>query len=170
MSIQCGAFAGALSITGLARATPVPLPFTYPYETLSKGEAEDELYGDMSLTRVNADPADPTKGQLWEPAYVLQNEIEYGVSDHLELAWYQVFEANPVDGGGNVAQFDGFKFRARLRLAEAGRCSRPTLWTEAETSRSSTASSSERACDWPRQESCPWTWRSTSNSRRSTTS
>jgi hypothetical protein len=118
--IKCSALLGALALPAVAHATPVPLPFTYPYETLAKGEAEDELYGDMTPLRVNADPTGASKGLLYEPRYVLQNEIEYGVTDHVELAWYQVFEANPVDGGGNLATFDGFKFRARVRLAEAG--------------------------------------------------
>jgi len=103
-----------------AGATPVPLPFTYPYETLQKGEGEDELYGDMTPLRVQAAPADPTRGRIWEPAYVLQNELEYGVSDRVELAFYQVMEASPQDGGGNSMTFDGFKYRARIRLAEAG--------------------------------------------------
>jgi hypothetical protein len=110
----------ALFLCSAAGATPEPLPFTYPYETLAKGEAEDEMYGDVTPLRVYADPADPTKGRLWEPYYQLQNEIEFGVTDHVELAWYQVFEANPLDGGTNVATFDGMKFRARIRLAEAG--------------------------------------------------
>jgi hypothetical protein len=118
--IKCSVALCVLLLPSLALATPVPLPFTYPYETLAKGEAEDELYGDMTPLRVQADPLDPTKGRLWEPAYVLQNELEYGVTDHVELAWYQVFQANPVDGGGNLMTFDGFKFRARIRVAEAG--------------------------------------------------
>jgi hypothetical protein len=104
--------------SSLALATPVPLPFTYPYETLAKGEAEDEIYGDMTPLRVQA--PDPGKGLVWEPAYVLQNELEYGVSDRVELAFYQVFEANPLDGGSNSMTLDGFKYRARIRLAEAG--------------------------------------------------
>ncbi len=103
-----------------AHASPVPLPFTYPYETLAKGDVEDELYGDVTPLKVNADPTGAKPGTLVEPAYVLQNEIEFGVTDHVELAWYQVFEANPVDGGANVATFDGFKFRGRFRVAEAG--------------------------------------------------
>lgn len=113
-------WAAVTSFPRTAGATPVPLPFTYPYETLGKGELEDELYGDMTPLRVNADPTGATPGHLWEPAYVLQNELEYGVTDHVELAWYQVFEANPQDGGSNAMQFDGFKFRGRFRIAEAG--------------------------------------------------
>jgi hypothetical protein len=112
--------AGALTTSGVAGATPRQLPFSYPYETLSQGELELELYGDMTPLRVAADPANPARGTLVEPAYALQNEFEYGVTDHVELGFYQVFEANPVDGGNNVMQFDGFKWRVRGRLAEAG--------------------------------------------------
>jgi len=107
---------GLLSLGAIARATPVPLPFTYPYETLPKGEVEDELYGDMTPLRVQT-----AAGFLSEPSYLLQNELELGVTDRVELAWYQVFEARPSasDGGSNTMTFDGFKWRARIRLAEA---------------------------------------------------
>ena len=108
---------GILSIDAAARATPVPLPFTYPYETLPKGELEDELYGDMTPLRIQT-----AAGFRSEPSYVLQNELELGVTDRVELAWYQVFEATPdaTGGGSNTMTFDGFKWRARVRLAEAG--------------------------------------------------
>jgi hypothetical protein len=100
-----------------AFATPRALPFTYPYETLDEGELELELYGDLTPLRV-----DTATGRLWEPAYQLQNEFEYGLSDRVELGFYQVFEAKPesVDGGTNSMIFDGFKWRVRGRLAEAG--------------------------------------------------
>jgi hypothetical protein len=101
-------------------ATPRSLPFTYPYETLDEGELEIELYGDVTPLRVLADPSDTTGPRLWEPAYLLQSEIEYGVSDRVELGFYQVFEAQPADGGSNAMTFDGFKWRVRTRLAEAG--------------------------------------------------
>jgi hypothetical protein len=117
--IKCTILTAVLAASGAARATPVPLPFTYPYETLGEGELEIELYGDMTPLRVQADPADTNHGRMWEPRYVLQNEFEYGVTDHVELAAYQVFEANPLDGGSNAMTFDGFKFRVRARLAEA---------------------------------------------------
>lgn len=126
-TIKCGILGAMVMGSRAASATPVPLPFTYPYETLQKGEGEDELYGDMIPLRVNG-PATGTLGnqpaattpRLWEPRYVLQNELEYGVTDRVELAWYQVFEASPQNGGGNAMTFDGFKYRARVRLAEAG--------------------------------------------------
>ncbi len=103
-----------------ASASPRPLPFTYPYETLGKGEKELELYGDMTPLRVQRDAADPTAGRLWEPLYQLQAEFEYGIDDRWELGFYQVFQAEPETGGGNKLSFDGFKWRIRTRLAEAG--------------------------------------------------
>src|SRR5258708_3563983 len=117
--IKCSIVGAVLAVSSAARATPVPLPFTYPYETLEKGALEIEFYGDMTPRRVLADPTDASKGRLWEPGYVLQNEFEYGVSDHVELAPYPVVEATPLDGGTNAMTLDGFKFRVRARLAEA---------------------------------------------------
>ncbi len=118
--IKCTIVMGGLASTGLAAASPRPLPFTYPYETLSEGELELELYADTTPLRVAAEPADATRGNLWEPAYALQSELEYGVTDRLELGFYQVFEATPAAGGSNSMTFDGLKWRVRERLAEAG--------------------------------------------------
>jgi hypothetical protein len=115
--IKCSLAFALMEYSHPALATPRPLPFTYPYETLPVGELELELYGDVTPLRVAA--ADPTQGRIWEPAYLLQNEFEYGVSDRIELGFYQVFEAKPLDGGDNQMVFDGFKWRVRGRLAEA---------------------------------------------------
>jgi hypothetical protein len=105
----------------LAAASPRTLPFTYPYDTLPEGAAEVEIYADQTPLRVFADEAgDPAKGKLWEPSYRLQTELEYGVTNRWELGFYQVFEAEPKDGGDNNLKFDGFKWRIRTRLAEAG--------------------------------------------------
>jgi hypothetical protein len=119
-TIKCIAGIAIVGRMGAASASPRPLPFTYPYETLGRGELEVELYGDMTPLRVEADPADPSRGRAWEPAYLLQNEFEYGVNDRVELGFYQVFEASPADGGSNAMTFDGFKWRVRARLADAG--------------------------------------------------
>ena len=55
-----------LSLTNLALATPRTLPFSYPYETLPKGELELEVYTDVNPLRVAADPSDSTAGNLLE--------------------------------------------------------------------------------------------------------
>jgi len=123
-SILTTIFVGASALGVLlpldARANPRPLPFTYPYETLAEGATEVELYTDMTPQRVLADPADAAQGRLWEPYYRLQTEFEYGITDRWELGLYQVFQAEPQAGGGNVFSFDGLKARIRTRFAEAG--------------------------------------------------
>jgi hypothetical protein len=118
--IKIVSMTSALAIPSVASATPRPLPFTYPVETLQQGEVELEVYGDMTPLRVYADPTDPTAGHLWEPGYILQNEFEYGLTDSIEVAFYQTFEATPVDGGSNGLTFDGFKWEVRGRLADPG--------------------------------------------------
>jgi hypothetical protein len=107
-------------VSGAAGATPRQLPFTYPYETLSEGALEMEIYTDVNPLRVPADDSDPNAGKLWAPEYRLQTEIEYGVTDRVELGFYQVFEASPKAGGENSLLFDGLKWRVRTRLADAG--------------------------------------------------
>jgi hypothetical protein len=109
-----------LAFAGAALANPRPLPFTYPYEQLSEGQTEIEAYTDVTPLRVYKDGSDRAKGRQYEPYYKLQTEIEYGVTDRLELGFYQVFVAKPQTGGGNSMSFDGLKWRARYRFAEAG--------------------------------------------------
>ncbi|MDB4993359.1 MAG: hypothetical protein JWM74_791 [Myxococcaceae bacterium] len=113
--------AALLGAPVLAQASPRTLPFTYPYETLPEGAAEVEIYADQTPLRVFEDPGgDPTKGKLWEPYYRLQTELEYGITNRWEIGFYQVFQAEPQDGGDNTLKFDGFKWRVRTRIAEAG--------------------------------------------------
>jgi hypothetical protein len=99
-----------------ASANPRPLPYSYPYETLSAEEAEVEQYVDLTPLRI-ADSSDTSgRARIWDQAYTLQTELEYGITDRLELGFYLVF-ANQA--GGPLA-FDGVKQRLRLRLSEEG--------------------------------------------------
>ncbi len=119
--IKCSVTCLVATLASPLRASPRPLPYTYPYETLDQDELELEVYGDVTPLRVDVDPNDPSKGRLWEPGYTLQNEFEYGLTDRVELGFYQVFEAQPIAGGGNAMTFDGFKWEVRTRLGESGR-------------------------------------------------
>jgi hypothetical protein len=112
--------AASLLATAPAFATSRPLPFTYPNETLPEGQLEVEVYTDVNPLRVPASEADPTTGAIWEPSYTLQTEFEYGVTDRVELGFYQVFQAEAAAGGDNGLKFDGLKWRVRTRLAEPG--------------------------------------------------
>src|SRR4051812_35819513 len=95
----CSATAAAMLVAMPVAATSRPLPFTYPNETLPEGALELEVYTDVNPLRVQADEKDPTQGNLWEPGYILQTEFEYGVTDRVELGFYQQFKADPQAGG-----------------------------------------------------------------------
>lgn len=112
----CAAFFGTFLLSATAGASPHPLPFTYPVDTLGRGQTELELYNDATPLRVYRDGTDPLKGRLWEPQFVLQTEFEYGLSDKVEIAFYQQFKGEPEDGGGQHFAFDGFKWRVRMQL------------------------------------------------------
>src|SRR5664280_268660 len=111
--------AAVLSLVPLhASANPRPLPFTYIYETLGKGEAEIEQYVDMTPVRVLAVSGE----RAWYAASQFKTEFEYGITDRLELGLYvnfapsnPAFALTPTIGNGN-----GFKQRLRYRLAELG--------------------------------------------------
>jgi len=111
-----GPGAALLAAASGASANPRPLPFTYPYETLSAEEAEIEQYVDLTPVRI-PDESDPSgAATTWDQQYWLQTEFEYGITDRLELGLYIVF----VNDAGGPLAFDGVKQRLRLRLAEQG--------------------------------------------------
>ena len=95
-----------------ALANPRALPFTYPYETLSQGALEIEQFAD--LTPVESLLADR---HAWSANFTLITEIEYGLTDKLELGLYFQFVTEP---GETSLIFDGIKQRLRYRLAEQG--------------------------------------------------
>ena len=66
------AFAAPLLASLAASANPRPLPFTYQYETLNKGEVEVEQFVDVApLYAWDAD-----HHSVLEPAYTLTTEVE----------------------------------------------------------------------------------------------
>src|ERR1700690_3187179 len=83
-AIATVATVATLAAAGTASANPRPLPYTYIYETLSKGDAEAELYTDLAPIKV-----DDSNGHLiWYLASQFQTEVEYGLTDRLELGLY----------------------------------------------------------------------------------
>ncbi|HVV50032.1 MAG TPA: hypothetical protein VHO06_10270 [Polyangia bacterium] len=107
------------ALAAAARANPAPLPFTYIYETLPAGDAEVELYTD--LTPLHLINANATQGTYLVPQF--QSEIEYGLTDHLELGLYLVLV--PTDYSGflpppSTMEGTGVKQRLRYRFADAG--------------------------------------------------
>jgi hypothetical protein len=106
-----------------ARATPHDLPFSYPYATNPAGELEVEQYTDLTPVPVYNSNGNPTTA----PAATLVTEIEYGLTDNLELGLYFQLSDNPgqwLTGSPTQPEaplgFDGVKQRIRYRIGHAG--------------------------------------------------
>lgn len=111
------AFAAPVLVSLSASANPRPLPFTYQYETLGKGELEVEQFTDVAPLYA----WDSEHRSVLEPAYTLTTEVEYGLTDRLELALYAVMKNEPYESGaGAPLIFDGLKQRLRYRIGREG--------------------------------------------------
>jgi hypothetical protein len=117
--------AGTCLLAGMASASrasanPMPLPFTYVYQTLPKGDAEVEQYVDLvpvkATSQVDGSP------QLYL-ASQMQTEFEYGITDHLELGLYVAFQPpapQSLENTATLTEGTGAKERLRYRFAEEG--------------------------------------------------
>ena len=101
-----------------AGATPRPLPFTYPYETLPAGSLELEQYVDLVPVRVVREHATGSDA-VTSVRSNLETEVEYAISDHVEAAWYFVFRQS-ASSSTPAMRFMGIKQRVRFRFAETG--------------------------------------------------
>jgi len=112
------ASAAALAAPAAVHANPRPLPFTYPYQTLPEGSLEVEQYVDLVPVRVVRELPDGTTEGVVSVRSELQTELEYGLTDRLEVALYFAFS----QGGATTPflQFRGLKQRAHYRFADLG--------------------------------------------------
>lgn len=78
-----------------------------PYGTTEKGEFEVALWNDMNFANLD-------EGDTYNSRH--QIELEYGVTDHLQLAYYEVYTWDRTKDW----ERDEFKVEGKLRLAEAG--------------------------------------------------
>lgn len=88
-----------------ARADQRSYVWTYEYLTLSKDHAELEFYQTAVTKDRQSDNSSDWQQQL---------ELEYGLTDCLDAALYQVFDQKEND----KMKYAGYKFRLRYRLAE----------------------------------------------------
>src|SRR5438105_3928499 len=79
----------------------------YEYATQPKGNLEFELWNDIEAPKV---------GGFDAAAVTHRIELEYGLTDHWDLALYHVFESEP----GEALHFDSWRLETRYRLAEKG--------------------------------------------------
>lgn len=79
----------------------------YQYATQPQGNLEVEVWNDV----------DSPKGPGFDQAVVTNRiELEYGLTDHWDMALYHVFEQAP----GAPFHFDSWRLETRYRLAERG--------------------------------------------------
>lgn len=78
-----------------------------PYYTAKQGEFEIELYTDMIFPEWDNDDTYKTKHQL---------ELEYGITDHVQVAYYEVYTWDRTKDW----ERDSYKIETKWRLAEAG--------------------------------------------------
>jgi hypothetical protein len=114
--LLAGLIAFGVTLASGASATPRPLPFTYPAETLPKGVLELEQYVDLVPVRVPREEAGGSKA-VTSLRSELQTELEYGLIDRLELGFYFVFQQG-ASATSPYLQFRGLKQRLRYELSE----------------------------------------------------
>jgi len=119
-SLLLPAALAALLAAATSRATPRNLPFTYNYETNAEGEGELETYVDM----VPVKALSAATGSQTVLVSQIQEEFEYGITDHLELGLYVTFVPTPAgsyDVLPSLTEGNGSKQRLRYRLSDAGK-------------------------------------------------
>jgi hypothetical protein len=82
--------------------------WTYEYMTMPKGMFEVEYY--LTQQQPNIDKARPN---TWKH-YI---ELEYGITDRWDIAMYQRLKHSNTESDSSF-EYDGFKIRARYRIAE----------------------------------------------------
>ena len=101
------ACAGILATSQQAEAHRRDYLVSQDYYTAKRGEVEVELHNDMSFPEADNDDSYNSKHQI---------EVEYGVTDHFQLAYYEVYTWDR----SNDWERDELKIEAKLRFAQAG--------------------------------------------------
>jgi hypothetical protein len=91
--------------------------WTYEYQTMPKGRLELEYY--LTEEQPNIDKRKPNTWKHWI-------EAEYGITDHWDIAMYQMFRQSNKTTGDKF-EYDGFKVRTRYRILEKDKLPIDTL-------------------------------------------
>jgi hypothetical protein len=110
-----GAMLTLLVLAPSAHADRKIFAYAYPYMTLPKGAFEMEHYLDAKFEKID-DPDTVEKDELYRPEWKHSIELEYGISDHWDFGFYNVFEQKPF----SPMEYKGVKIRTRYRFGEQG--------------------------------------------------
>ena len=105
--ISMTAISMLLCTQGRASAHMRDYLFNQGYHTTRKGEAEVELYNDFNMPNTERDNTFNSLHQV---------ELEYGITNRLQLSYYEVYKWNRTDDW----QRDAFKVEAKYRFLESG--------------------------------------------------
>ena len=97
----------ALAGATAARADRRDFIRAYQYATQPQGNLEVEIWNDVDA---------PKAGGFDQAVITPRVELEYGITDHWDMALYHVFEQAP----GEPMHFDSWRLETRYRLAERG--------------------------------------------------
>jgi hypothetical protein len=106
-----------LAMPAPAAANPKKLPFSYGAMTMHKGGLELENYVDAIPVRVARERPDGTLEGVWGTRYQLQTEMEYGLTERLELGFYLAWRQG-ASADTPVLRFEGMKQRVRFRISD----------------------------------------------------
>ena len=102
---------GLLLVAGVGQATASAHMRDYLvnryYYTAKRNEVEVELWNDVNFSEADNDDSYNSTHQI---------ELEYGVTDHIQLAYYEVYTWDRAQDW----ERDAFKIEAKARFAEAG--------------------------------------------------
>ena len=94
--------------------------FNQEYQTLPQGLFEVESHTTAAVPRVGKHSS--------ENSWLYEEELEYGVTDHLNIAHYQQWGTENKEGldddgvpNKDVTRYAGFKFETKYRIAEKGK-------------------------------------------------
>lgn len=85
--------------------------WTYEYQTMPKGRWELEYYFTSQVPHLEKSSVNTLKQQV---------ALEYGITNHWDLAMYQVYRINNK-ASETDSKYDGFKIRTRYRFGEKGK-------------------------------------------------
>lgn len=97
-----------LNFTSNAYADRRSYVWTYEYMTMPKGMTEIEYYLTTIVPDTNESDVNTWKHWL---------ELEYGITNHWDIAMYQQFKQSNKSNGSDF-EYDGFKIRTRYRIGK----------------------------------------------------
>ncbi|MBW2527542.1 MAG: hypothetical protein JRI23_25395 [Deltaproteobacteria bacterium] len=89
---------------------------TYPYGTLPAGALELEHYLDAAFDEVDDPATEDVEEGLLRPSWTHQVEVEMGLTDRLDLGFYNVARQKPFES----FEYRGVKLRSRYRFGDEG--------------------------------------------------